>query len=272
MAGALDIRADCIEEAGRSREGFVDRWIFVGTALLIIAVVLIGFIPSSLSLLERVANQERGPIPLVLHLHAIFMGSWLMLLLIQAWLMATHRADLHMKLGRVAVLLVPAMVVTGLFLVPASMQEIHARLDGAPPEAEAFLSGFLLPLLNNIMLMQIVAGLLFPLLVFLALHYRRRRPQTHKRLMVMATAVPLAAATDRIAFLPSTLPDNPMTMFIYPLLVLIPLLIWDLKNGGGLDRAWGIFIGLTIVTRGLVWMLWGSDWWSETGPRLVGIA
>lgn len=266
---AVSFASSSGRQAGEARP--LDRYIFVGTALLIIAVVLSGFIPSSLTLLERVASGDRGPIPLTLHLHAIFMGSWLILLAVQASLMATGRASLHMKLGRVAVTLVPAMVITGALLVPLSMAQVQNRIAAMPPEAAEELA-FLLPMLNNIMAVQLSTAIVFPLLVGLGLYFRLRRPETHKRLMVFATATPLAAATDRLSFLPSTLPDSPATMMIYPLLVLLPLLIWDLRSGKQLDRAWLILLGVIVVRWASVWSLWGSDWWAQTGPRLAGIA
>lgn len=256
---------------GPHRSGLVDRWIFVATALLIIAVVLTGFIPSSLTLLERVSSGTRGPISATLHLHAIFMGSWLLLLAIQAGLMANRRAWLHMRLGIVALLLVPAMVITGALLVPQSMAQVSERIAAMPPAPADELS-FLLPMLNNIMLVQLSTAIVFPLLVGLGLYFRRRRPETHKRLMVFATATPLAAATDRLEFLPSTLPDNPATMLIYPLLVLLPLLAWDLSKGRKLDLAWKI-LAVVVVIRWLpVWLIWDSEWWAGAGPRLAGIS
>ena len=66
-----------------------------------IAIVLAGFIPDSLQKIGLVQTGQRAPFPLVLHMHAVLMGSFLLLLLAQSWLMATGRSAQHMRLGLV---------------------------------------------------------------------------------------------------------------------------------------------------------------------------
>ena len=69
------------------------------TSAWFIAVVLTGFIPDSIMKVGMVRAGARPPFPLVMHLHALLMGSFLLVLLAQAWLMATGRKAQHMKLG-----------------------------------------------------------------------------------------------------------------------------------------------------------------------------
>ena len=102
--------------SGTPRAHAIDRWIFVGMAAWFIAIVLAGFIPDSLMKIEMVRTGERPPFPPILHAHAVLMGSFLLLLLAQAWLMATGRTGRHMQLGMLAMVLVPALVVVGLIL------------------------------------------------------------------------------------------------------------------------------------------------------------
>ena len=75
--------------SGTPRAHAIDRWIFVGMALWFIAIVLAGFIPDSIMKVGLVESGQRAPFPIVLHMHAVLMGSFLLLLLTQSWLMAT---------------------------------------------------------------------------------------------------------------------------------------------------------------------------------------
>src|SRR5215207_1373256 len=95
--------------SGTPRANAVDRWIFVFMAAWFIAIVLAGFIPDSLDKVAAVQAGERPPFPLVLHMHAVLMGSFLLLLLAQSWLMATGRTAQHMRLGVLAMVLAPAL-------------------------------------------------------------------------------------------------------------------------------------------------------------------
>ena len=90
-------RADIL--SGTPRAHAIDRWIFVLMAGWFIALVLAGFIPSSLVKIAAVEAGERPPFPLIMHMHAMLMGSFLLLLLAQAWLVATGQVAYHMRLG-----------------------------------------------------------------------------------------------------------------------------------------------------------------------------
>ena len=84
---------------GTPRAHPVDRWIFVAMAVWYIIVVLVGFIPDSMMKIGMVEAGIRPPFPPILHAHALVMGSFLLVLLAQTWLMATGRPANHMRLG-----------------------------------------------------------------------------------------------------------------------------------------------------------------------------
>lgn len=248
----------------------IDRWIYVIMAALILTVVLVGFIPDSIMMLNRVEAGVESPIPPILHVHAVLMGSWILLLLAQATLMATGRRGHHMQLGMIAAILVPAIVVAGFVLVPVRHQQLHADIAAAPPDTAGFLQSEIVPLATNILLAQIRIGVIFPLLVGVALYLRTRDPETHKRLMVLATVSALPAATDRMTFLPTTLPDSPLTMDVYMLMIALPLILWDLYRGRLLQRAYVVWLALVIPSAIAMNALWGTAWWQSVGPQLVG--
>lgn len=249
---------------------FIDRWIWVFTAALLISAVLAGFVPDSIMKIEMVRTGQRPPFPFVLHVHSVLMGTWLVLLLAQATLMATGRRTWHMQLGVAGFVLAPAMVVTGVILVPTiyggAWTGAHLANPGLAPDAIPPQMAF--P--SNILLQQLRVGVLFPLLVGLALLARRRDSGLHKRLMILATVVPMGAAIQRITWLPSTMPDSPMTLDVLPPLLVLPLFLWDLYRLRRVHRAYWIWLALMLPMAVVSQMLWNSPWWLATVPRLMG--
>src|SRR6476660_219209 len=91
--------------SGTPRAHAIDRWIYVFMAAWFIVIVLVGFIPDAMMKVALVKAGARPPFPPILHVHAVLMGSFLLLLLAQTWLMATGRKALHMQLGIVGIVL-----------------------------------------------------------------------------------------------------------------------------------------------------------------------
>jgi hypothetical protein len=260
-------------EAGRSAAGIagaIDRWIYVFTAASFIAITLTGFIPDSAAKIAAVQAGQRAPFPIVLHMHAVLMGAFLLLLLAQTILVATGRLDRHRILGRAAMVLVPAIVVVGFILIPTIYQSVWNAAAAAPPQARAPLQALILRL-DVIMLLQLRVGILFPLFLFIGLKARGADSGLHKRMMILATAVPLAAGIDRIEWLPTTFPASPLATDLYVLLAVSPLLIWDVVRNRRLHRAWLIWIGASLPLTVPMYMLWGTPFWQSLAPRLMGV-
>lgn len=255
--------------SGTPRAHAIDRWIYVFMAAWFIAIVLAGFIPSSLEKIEMVRSGLRPPFPIVMHMHAVLMGSFLLLLLAQTWLMATGRKAHHMQLGMLSLVLVPAIVIVGLVLAPTMYHEILERLETAPPDMREKLQNALL-FSENIKLIQIRIGILFPLFLAIALRARGRNPGLHKRMMVLATVVPLPAGIDRIPWLPSTLPDSPLSPDLYVLVAVAPMFIWDVVRNGYVHKAYWIWLGLALPFTIAVHALWDTPWWHATARQIMG--
>jgi hypothetical protein len=249
----------------------IDRWIYVAMALLLISLTLAGFIPDSIAKIGMVETGKRLPFPPVLHLHAIAMGSWLLLLLAQTSLMATGRRAGHMQLGIVGMVLAPAVVIIGIVLAPTMYQQTwyagHAMPGGPDADALASIAGR-----GNIALLQIQIGLVFAATVAMALRARKHDFATHKRLMVLAPIAAMPAAVDRISWLPSTLPVSPWSSEIAVLLIALPMLAWDLYRTGEVQRAYKIWLALILPTAALAILLWNSPWWQSFVPHLMGVA
>jgi uncharacterized membrane protein YozB (DUF420 family) len=155
----------------------VDRWFYIGVAVLMILFNVAAFAPSIVD-----PSGRRVPLPLtpLVTAHAIVAAVWLLLFLAQAMLVATGRTDLHRRLG------VAGMVLAATFIVVGCLTTIEEARRGydlsgdlrrlAPPDVQLDAGALLAP-----------TGflLLFGVLVAMAFCYRHR-PAIHKRLMLFA--------------------------------------------------------------------------------------
>jgi len=257
--------------SGTPRAHAIDRWIFVFMAAWFIAIVLAGFIPDSLMKIEQVRAGQRPPFPMVLHMHAVVMGAFLLLLLAQTWLMATGRKALHMQLGVAGMLLAVLVVIVGFVLVPTMYHQLwYAAQAATTPEAKASTQEGL-RFWDNITLLQIRIGILFTLFIAIALKARGREAGLHKRMMILATAIPLPAGIDRIPWLPHTMPGSPWSVDLYTLAAISPMFVWDVVRNGRVHRAYWIWIAAYLPCAVAVHALWNSEWWRAMVPQLMGV-
>jgi heme/copper-type cytochrome/quinol oxidase subunit 3 len=256
--------------SGTPRAHAIDRWIFVFMAAWFIAIVLAGFIPDSIEKVASVQSGERPPFPLVLHIHAVLMGSFLLVLLAQTTLAATGKIEQHRRLGLAGMMLAPALVIAGFVLVPTNhhllWKAVHAA---APAQREDLLLS--IRIWENIMLLQIWIGLAFALFIAIGLKARGASAGLHKRMMILAVAMPLPAGFDRIPWLPSTMPFNPLSAELYVLLAVAPMLIWDVVRNRRVHRAYWIFLGVNVPVAIMVNTLWDLPVWHATARALMGV-
>jgi hypothetical protein len=169
------------------------RRLYVGLAVVAIAMALVGF-----------WRTYFGPVlagtvdkPAIIHFHAAVYVGWLAIFLTQAALAATGRVAAHMKLGRFAIGYGALVIAAGL-LATFGMFVLRVRA-GDVAEAQGRLIG---PLLDMLAFAP----------VFAAAVYYRRKPELHKRLMIVATTVLLIAAVARMPF-PAEL-RNPLVIHL----------------------------------------------------------
>ncbi len=117
----------------------------------------------------------------LLLLHGLVMTAWVALYLVQTWLVASHRIQLHRRLGLFGALWAGVVLVVGTTtgIVAAKL----GRSPGPPP-----LVFLVVPLADMVV---------FGVLVSVALWLRNNR-ETHRRLMLLATLGILTAAFARI--------------------------------------------------------------------------
>jgi hypothetical protein len=237
--------------SGPLRANAIDRWIYVFTAAGLIATVFAGFIPDSIAKIAAVEAGKRPPFPPILHAHAVLMGSFLLVLLAQTALVATGKRRWHMQLGLAGMILAAAIVVTGFLLA-------HAMYHPAP-------------VADDILLLQIRAGFLFSAFMWIAWRSRTRESGLHKRLIFLSITAVLGAAIVRIRWLPTTFPENGISLDFFTLLPLLPMFIWDLARNRSLHRAYVVWAMLFVPATALVYVLWDTPWWHATAHRIMGV-
>lgn len=207
-----------------------ERRFFGGLVALIAAVVLLGFARSYYLrpvLAPPPELAQRALTPLI-HVHAALFTGWIALLVAQTRLVAARRVDLHRRLGLLGAVLAALMMVSG------TLTALHGALRGVAPGGGDPRRFLVLPL--------------FALLVFAALFVAALRargtPQTHKRLMLLATTALLPPALARYVIL--YLGFGPPVVLALSVLFVVPLVVWDLRTLGRLHPAtlWG---GLVVV-------------------------
>jgi len=245
----------------------VDRWIYVSMAVLFLVIAVSGFYPTSTALLAAVNAGTRPPAPLVLHIHAFLMVSWLFLFLSQTTLMALGRRTYHMALGLASFALIPAIVLSTIAVTIGGWR----LLASGPPGMDAGETALFQQFISNILLIQTHALVLFLIFACYAILVRVRDSEAHKRLMVLATLMPLTAAVGRLVEVRINMPDTPVAMLVGTLLLLAPVLIYDTVKRGRPHRVYVNGMALYAITAIPVYWLWENPWWLETVPGLMGV-
>ena len=237
----------------RTDSAAADRRFYFFLTALIALVAIVGFAPSSAGILNGTIPLP----PLIVHLHAASMVTWLLLLVAQAGLVTVGHRDLHMRLGLASLGLAPAIVVL------ATAATIIRYYDAVEAGAGDFMA--------NVLLVQIRFIVMFPLFVIWALAVRVRDPETHKRAMILAAIVPIGAAFARMRWIPG----NDVQMSYDPaslleLALLAPALVYDKLRHGRVHRAYWIGLALTVPWLIAAHFVWYSPAWRSFAVTLLG--
>jgi hypothetical protein len=119
----------------------------------------------------------------IYYVHGAIMTVWVLLFVLQTWLVLAKKTKLHRKLSTAGVVVAIAALVSGVWAAVLSAKLGRAPNPGPPPLQ--FLAIPIFDMLN------------FTLLVALGIAYRYRI-ETHKRLMLVANLSILGAAIARI--------------------------------------------------------------------------
>ncbi len=157
------------------------RWFYVWMAGACVLIAFVGFAPTYW--LQLAPGTFVGS-PL-LHLHGLLFSAWTLFFLLQTTFAARRRVDRHRAWGLLGISLATAMVLVGF----AVANEVLAKrlAAGFGDRARAFH-------IASISLITLFGGFVFAAIVYV------RRPEIHKRLMLLATVSMIPPAIARLFF------------------------------------------------------------------------
>ena len=234
-----------------------ERKFYSRMALFLVFVVFVGFAPSFY--LKGIVPSYPRPnpsLPPAVLLHGAVFTLWMAVLVAQTRLIAAHKHEIHMRLGKLAMLLamllIPVMYLTAVWQVARANQ---------PPFTDP-LTWTIVPL-----------AVIIPFAVVVWNGWAKRRDvQSHKRLMLAAAILVVAGPSiGRLPIAPPTL--GGMTfLLLLGLALFVPLFIWDKRTQGRIHPATWLGFGMLAVSVFVpLIVFWTGADWASVAARLPGI-
>jgi hypothetical protein len=230
-------------------------------ALSCVAVAFLGFAPTYWLPL---ASGTFPSLPVV-HFHGVLFFTWTLYFAFQTWLAASGRIARHRTIGMIGVSLATAMTIFG-FLAAAGALKRSADAG----LADAGIAFTIVPL----------SGILFFAAVFILAVANTHRPETHKRLMLLAGISILDAAVARwfLTFLAPSGPPAPppVEVTIVPAfvayLLLVAAMIFDWRTRGRPHPAY-IYGGAALIAVKLLnWPVSTTSAWHSLAGGILKLA
>jgi hypothetical protein len=237
------------------------RYFYFYMALACVAVAFLGFAPTYWL---PMASGKMPPMPVV-HFHGLLFFAWTLFFAFQTWLAASGQITRHRTIGMVGVSLATAMTIFG-FLVAVNAMKRSAAL-GLTDEGIAFA---IVPL----------SGILFFAVVVTLAIAAVRQPETHKRLMLLASISLLDAAVARwfLTFLapPGPLGPPPVPVTLPPAfvayLLLVAAMVFDWRTRGRPHPVY-VYGGAALVAVKLLnWPISVTSFWHSFAGGILALA
>lgn len=207
-----------------------ERRFFLGMAIAMATVIVAGF---SLNL---AMGRSTFAVPALYHVHAIVFMGWLALYVAQSVTIATGRRALHIRLGKLGYLWIPAMVIAGI-----AIMVFVARRNGGP-----FFFDVNEFLVSNVMLLLAFGGL--------ALWAMRQQRHTgwHRRLMLVSMAILTGPGLGRLLpgplFIPYAWEISILATLVFPAIAMMA----DRRRHGRVHPAYwwgvGVYLGTFVLS------------------------
>lgn len=220
---------------------------FFALALL---VAFAGFYPSYFARLPQT--------DLAHHFHGASATAWLLLLILQAWLMRTRRIVLHRRVGRGSIVVAAAFIVSGALM-------IRTMLQGGNPFAQRY--GVSLAFLD------VTTTLYFALAYGLALQYRRT-VELHARFMASTALLVLPPALSRL--FANTVPgidtfEQALNGAYFAAEAVALALVLQDARGGRIHAPYPMLLALLLAQHALVFRVADAGWWLEAAAWIRGL-
>lgn len=230
------------------------RRTYLVLSLLVSASVLWGFLQTYLT--PDLFAGALESLPLSVHIHGISFLAWYALLVVQACLVVFGSIRFHRALGLVTACLVPLMVLSGL-------QVIAVRMEGGLAGESPFWGAFGLMILSNLILF---AGF------FVAAIRQRKRPDQHRRLILLAAATGSGAAQFRtLMVLLGPMPMVAPAGILVTNLFIVLAMIGEKWAQGSVPRLYWIALPLIMLFELLMLWLAGTSFGLALQQGLVDL-
>ena len=229
------------------------KYFYFQMSLLCMAVAFLGFWPSYWGPMAA-GTLQKAPVS---HIHGIVFFGWSLYIVYQSWLGASGQIARHRSVGLIGVSFATAMVIFGVLVSIQVMHELTAAGKGAYGVFLASVS------MSNIAL--------FAVLIVAAL-MNIRRPEWHKRLMIMAAISILGAPLARPLMVNlHQAPPAPLSDWLVVGIAAVPLL-HDWRTRGRVHSASWIALAAIVGVRLVRIPMADTMAWHDFAGWLSGLA
>jgi hypothetical protein len=227
---------------------------YAGMSVLLISYVIAGFWPKYFGVIVDPTLRPSHP-GWIIHAHAAVFLGWMLIFVIQALSPWLGRTDLHLKLGL-------SMAGYGVFVIlfgawASIMLEVHRY---------SFTHDLNLSAMRLLISLETIV--LFGSFLIAAIWYRKK-PEIHKRLMVVATFSLAAPGISRVLLLVLHVPpDNRLLIQSVFLLPLYLCLAWDWRTRGAPHPVYFLGIAGNLALFNSGWFA-RTDLWQSIGRSLL---
>ena len=211
--------------AGGSHNAIGETRLFKILAWVMCTIIVAGFV------VNLALGRSTFAVPWQYHVHGVVFFGWVAIFLAQNTFIAGGNIALHKRLGRLAYLWIPLMVVMGFVIMITSM-----RLQGAPFFFDQ----------NEFLIANSIGLLTFGGVALAALR-ARRYSGWHRRLMFTAMAFLTGPGLGRLLPMPLLIPNAWRILIAVTLIFPIVGMIHDWRTTGKIHPAWLWGVGLLVA-------------------------
>lgn len=237
------------------------RLFYPGVSVLLLILMFLGFRHFYLYGRAYPGRELAPPIRTLLILHGIGMTSWMLLFVAQPLLILAGNRRVHRLLGRIGAGLAAVMVILGFRLGIEStlLSPPELRIWGLAPK--------------QFLAVPIISILIFSGFVILGVS-KRRQPDVHRSMMLLATLAIISAAVSRVDFLNSLYLGTIWEAVFGPFFITLAIgalflaIKWLLTRSLNPWLAWGY--GGLVLSDALILQLATTGFWDRWADFLLG--
>ena len=226
-----------------------ERHFYTGMSVAVLCVVLLGF-GQSFYLRPFFPDSPAPSYPMVLF-HGVLFSSWVGLFVAQVGFIRKDNFLLHRRAGTFAAYLAPVLVIQGALLAQSAVKvgRVDPRFGSALP-----------------LVLPVGDLLLFSMFVALGFLWRKK-PQHHKRAMLLATINFINAAIGRI---PGATQSEVIPALVFASFV-VAMAVWDRRSDGKVHRITLVGGVLSVLSMPLRFMLSETAAWKSFEQWVVSL-